>query len=86
MLVDASRDSSTSLTDVPLEDRFLLNVIKIGQELTPIGRQRTDAVALLFALAVDAEAVREVDVPGLSLPLVLRVFRQPRAMIPALWP
>ena len=60
-----------------LEVRFVLNVIKIGAKLAPIRRQRADVVALLVALAVDAEAVWEVDVPSLPLLLVLRMERQP---------
>ena len=60
-----------------LENWLVLHVIKIGAELAPIRRNRTNVVSLLFTLTVDAEAVREVDIPGLTLFLELCVLRKP---------
>ena len=60
-----------------LENWLVLHIIKIGTELAPIRRKRTNVVSLLFTLAVDAETVREVDIPGLTLFLELCVLRKP---------
>ena len=58
-----------------LENRLILHGIKIGAELVSIRRKRTNVVSLLFTPAVDAEAVREVDILSVTLFLELCVLR-----------